>query len=170
MPRRGPPSVQPPPPNTPSYRPEPSGSGSSAGSGEPGARNLSRAFPAVDTSVPAARLLASDFAQRAGAVGDVVDRVRLAVSEAVTNVVKHAYRGAPGELQLSLAVCDDELWTLVSDDGCGHQVPAYDPGLGLGLALMAEACDEFTVTERAGGGTEVQMRFQLKGSRTADGA
>lgn len=114
--------------------------------------------------MPAARQVAREFAVGLGAADDVVDRLRLAVSEAVTNVVRHAYRDGTGEFQLSLAQCDDELWTLVSDDGCGHLVPSPDPGLGLGLALMAEACDEFSIVERSSGGTEVQMRLRLRGT------
>lgn len=124
-----------------------------------------RGFDAVDASVPLARQFAAEFATGLGAAEALLDRIRLAISEAATNVVRHAYRGPGGTFQLSLALCGDELWALVSDDGCGHQTPSADPGLGLGLALMAQACDEFVITERATGGTEVQMRFRLRAAQ-----
>lgn len=91
----------------------------------------------------------------------MVDSVRLAVSEAVTNAVLHAYGEAPGEVHVTLAIADEEFWILVADDGCGHQSVPASPGLGLGLALIADACQHFLITERSGGGTELRMGFPL---------
>jgi anti-sigma regulatory factor (Ser/Thr protein kinase) len=56
---------------------------------------------------------------------------------------------------------DAELWILVTDAGCGHQVPSADPGLGWGLPLIAQCCDYFVLAERSDGGTEVRMRFDI---------
>lgn len=126
-------------------------------------RVLSETYAATEASIPVARHHAAAFAAAAGMAGDRLDALRLAVSEAVTNVVRHAYRGRPGDVGLTLGACDDELWVLVSDTGCGHHVAACDPGLGLGLALIADACDHFVLTERAAGGTEAQMRFTVRG-------
>lgn len=126
---------------------------------------LSEVYPATAESVVAARNLAADFAAESGAPTDTVESVRLAVSEAVTNVVLHAY--APGEgsgpqtVQVTLALTGDEMWILVADDGRGHQADPISPGLGWGLALIADASDDFLITERSGGGTELQMRFGL---------
>jgi two-component sensor histidine kinase len=53
---------------------------------------------------------------------------------------------------------------LVSDSGCGYQTPPERPGLGLGLVLIADACDEFVIAERAEGGTEARMQFVLGGA------
>ncbi len=98
---------------------------------------------------------------RPGLQGERLDGVRLAVSEAVTNVVRHAYRGERGEVHLTVRMVDNELWVLVADDGCGLSVPSADPGLGWGLAFITDACDEFTLAERAGGGAEARMVFRL---------
>jgi anti-sigma regulatory factor (Ser/Thr protein kinase) len=92
----------------------------------------------------------------------VVDSVRLAVSEAVTNVVLHAYLNRPGEVRLTVAVTEGEFWVLVTDDGRGHQTTPVSPGLGWGLALIANACQDFMVMERSGGGTELCMSFPLE--------
>jgi serine/threonine-protein kinase RsbW len=123
--------------------------------------NLNDSYPAIASSVPRARSAVADFALRAGATSEVLDSVRLAVSEAVTNAVVHAYRGRPGNVEVTVAVASGELWVLVSDDGCGFQTPAEAPGLGLGMSLIADSCDELAIAERATGGTEVRMGFVL---------
>lgn len=124
-----------------------------------GHRTLDELFPARAESIPLARSSVADFAGHVGTTDDQLDRIRLAVSEAATNVVRHAYREGPGVLQVTATAMDDELWVLVADEGCGHQTPPVHPGLGWGLALIAEACDEFILTERSDGGTEARMRF-----------
>ncbi len=125
--------------------------------------NLSEVYRALPGTVPVARKDVADFAARAGVSGRQLDAIRLAVSEALTNVVVHAYRAEPGQIHVTAAVASDELWVLVADDGCGHQTPATSPGLGWGLALMAESSDSFEIAERAGGGTEVRLRFAIAG-------
>jgi serine/threonine-protein kinase RsbW len=121
---------------------------------------ISEVYPATAESVPCARRWATNFAAEAGANQETVNSVRLAVSEAVTNVVMHAYAGA-GEFQLTVAVAEKELWVLVADDGRGHQRIPDEPGLGWGLPLIADAADRFVITERSGGGTELRMHFAL---------
>ncbi|HET9721382.1 MAG TPA: ATP-binding protein [Solirubrobacteraceae bacterium] len=127
----------------------------------------SRFYPAVSRSVGDARNWAGEVAAGAGVAPDVVDSIRLAVSEAVTNAVLHAYGEEPGEVQLTLAVAEAEFWVLVADEGLGHQSTPSSPGLGWGLALIAEACQDFMITERSGGGTELRMGFPLAISQRA---
>ncbi len=88
--------------------------------------------------------------------------MRLAVSEAVTNAVLHAYRGGPGAIQVTAALAEEaELWILVADDGGGMQPNAERPGLGLGLGLISQVCDDMAIVPRSGGGVEVRIRFTL---------
>jgi serine/threonine-protein kinase RsbW len=128
---------------------------------------LKATYPAEPDSVASARHALSEFAVAAGADRTQGDAVRLAASEAVTNAVLHAYRGEPGSVHVTAAVVSDELWVLVSDDGCGLEPRADRPGLGLGLALIAQLCDELSVVPRATGGIEVRMRFALVRAATA---
>jgi serine/threonine-protein kinase RsbW len=130
------------------------------------AQSLSQTYPAVAASVSAARAALTRFAARAGAQPELVEAVRLASSEALTNVVVHAYRGDPGPIYVSCAVVADELWILIADDGRGLQPQADRPGLGLGLGLIARVSDDFAVGRRACGGTEVRMRFGLRRGET----
>jgi serine/threonine-protein kinase RsbW len=124
-------------------------------------RTLDETYPARTGSIRIARSEVVGFAAHHGATTVQLDAIRLAVSEAATNVVRHAYPNTHGALYITACALHGELWVLVSDDGCGHQTPARNPGLGLGLALIAEACSEFVLTERADGGTEARMGFAL---------
>jgi stage II sporulation protein AB (anti-sigma F factor) len=125
-------------------------------------RTLSEAYPATSDSVPQARRKIVAFAAGAGADMDQIESVRLAVSEALSNVVQHAYPGAPGRIDITAWVVEDELWILIADDGCGLHAGRESEGLGLGLALISQVSDGFVVMERASGGTEVRMRFELE--------
>lgn len=134
-------------------------------------RHLAEVYPAVAESVPHARQTVSDYAARvAGIRGDGLDAVKTAVTEAVTNAVRHAYReGTPGDVSVTAGVAEGELWVLVADDGCGYRTAAQNPGLGCGLALIAASTEDFVVSERAQGGTEVRMRFPLAAGEPALG-
>ncbi len=123
---------------------------------------LSRSYPAVPESVPQARHDLAQFAVRMGAAEEQVEAVRLAASEAMTNVVMHAYEGPPGEIHLTSELAAGELWVLVGDDGTGLRTNTDSPGLGVGLALIAKASDGMTIMARGGGGTELRMRFSLE--------
>lgn len=126
-----------------------------------GVSTLSETYPARPEAVPEARTRLVEFAERAGASPEQVEGVRLAVSEAMTNAVVHAYRSEPGAVHVSAAVVSGELWILVADDGCGLEPHPDRPGLGLGLALISQSCDNVTIASRASGGTEVRICFEL---------
>jgi anti-sigma regulatory factor (Ser/Thr protein kinase) len=102
------------------------------------------------------------FALAAGASGQQLDAIRLAASEAITNVVLHAYPGPGGMVHVSTSYLPDELWVLIADDGQGMRPGSYGRGLGLGLAVIAQLADEFQIVRRASGGTQLEMRFRLR--------
>ena len=129
-------------------------------------QSYSESFAAEAESVPAARDAVTRYAIEAGVVGERLDAIRLAASEAVTNAVVHAYaapapRDEPGVIQLTLSCIDGELWVLVGDEGGGIRPRGRGNGLGLGLVLIAELADDFQILSRGGGGTELRMRFKL---------
>lgn len=135
-------------------------------------QTLSYSYPAVADSVPRAREALSKFAQSAGVSGDQLDAIRLAVSEAATNAVVHAYEGDAGQIQVDAGLASGDLWVLVADDGYGMRPRIDSPGLGVGLSLISQVCDEVTIAKRSSGGTEVRMRFGLRegGLDWADGS
>lgn len=104
----------------------------------------------------------TEFAEAVGARGERLDAIRLAASEAITNAVLHAYRqGAPGSIQINASHVEGEVWLLIADSGSGLRPRAGSPGLGLGLALIAQLVDDFQIHSRSSGGTELQLRFNM---------
>ena len=107
--------------------------------------------------------MVASLAARYGAGWEDLERVRLVVSEAVTNSIVHAYPEPTGNVHVTAAVIDDELTIVVADDGCGLGAAEPSPGLGLGLGLVANTCDAFSIVSRPYGGTQVEMRIVLSG-------
>jgi serine/threonine-protein kinase RsbW len=126
-------------------------------------RRLTREWPALPNTVAAARAAAVEFAAAAGAGPAAVAAIKLAVSEAVTNAVLHAYRGreAPGPVALT-ADCDHvAIHIEIADQGIGMVPRADSPGSGLGLPLIAQMADTFEIDHVDHGGTRLRMRFGL---------
>src|SRR6059058_5882041 len=94
---------------------------------------LTKSYPADPMAVPEIRQEVVQLAAAAGVSDDQREAIRLAVSEAVTNVVVHAYRWRAGRIYVTAAVVSDELWVLIGDSGCGMNTRSDSPGLGLGL-------------------------------------
>ena len=128
---------------------------------QPGTTTFARSYEAEPASVALARAELASFAVDAGASEVLVDGVRLAVSEAVTNAVRHAYPLQSGAVRVRASAGDEALEVVVSDDGCGVHSGTDAVGLGLGLALIHEVSDQMTLAPRVDGGTEVRMRFSL---------
>jgi serine/threonine-protein kinase RsbW/stage II sporulation protein AB (anti-sigma F factor) len=94
-----------------------------------------------------------------------INDIALALSEAVTNAVVHAYEGRePGHITVRLDIDRGagRIRVIVADDGHG-MIPRPDtPGLGLGLPLIAQLAQAFEIrTPPNGQGTEICMAFQL---------
>ena len=92
----------------------------------------------------------------------VVADMKMAVTEACTNVVVHAYEGGEGTLEVEMLAGEEDLTIVVRDHGAGIQPkPARTepPALGLGLPLIAALSDAFELRGTAGRGTEVRMTF-----------
>jgi len=116
--------------------------------------------PASEASVGAARRAVAAFAEENGAPEDVVERVRLAVSEALNNAVTHAFAGSGGDVHVAADVEDRDLEVVVSDAGLGFRT-GVSPGAGLGMLVIERCCDAFLVHNRVPTGVEVWMRFWL---------
>ena len=120
-------------------------------------------WPAVAASVSDARRAVVDHASRLGATPAALAAVELAVSEAVTNAVQHAYPDlrTPGPVTLTGELADGALVIVVADGGLGMRPRPDSPGLGLGLPLISQMTQSFEVHEAPGGGTVLSMRFDL---------
>jgi serine/threonine-protein kinase RsbW len=130
---------------------------------------LDASYPANPLHVAAIRRAVSHVAALCGAGQATLIRLELAVSEAVTNVVLHAYRtpGTDGAVHVTACVDGRFLDVCVRDSGVGMSPRVDSPGLGLGLSLMAHESDRCEIRSGADGGTEVFMRFELGASAPA---
>src|SRR5215211_4168193 len=111
-----------------------------------------------------ARRAVVDWAREHVADRAILSDIALAITEATTNVVLHAYRDrpVPGSLSIKARCHDDHLCLTVLDDGSGLAPRVDSPGLGLGLGLIAQVADSADVRAPETGGTEVVMRFSVE--------
>ena len=117
---------------------------------------------AVPRSIAVLRHAVADCLAGAGVPESRLADVKLAVWEAVTNAVTHAYVGAPrpGPVHVRTSIEDETVLVEVSDEGRG-MVPRDDsPGFGVGLALLAEATDALEIGRAPRGGTQLRMAFR----------
>jgi serine/threonine-protein kinase RsbW len=124
---------------------------------------LDAVYPAQPTRVADIRRDVVDVATRCGAGDTAVLHIKLAVSEAATNAILHAYRGdtPPEGVHVLVQRSDERLDVRIGDRGVGMSPRPDSPGLGMGLSLMAHEAEHFEVRAAPQGGTEVILRFNL---------
>jgi serine/threonine-protein kinase RsbW/stage II sporulation protein AB (anti-sigma F factor) len=129
----------------------------------PTADRFNAVYPAEPPSVSSIRHSLTDYARGLGISEEVISAAGLAVSEATTNAVVHAYADEKeaGTVAVLAGLDEGQLWVTVCDEGRGMRPRPDSPGLGLGLPLIAQMAASFEVHERDSGGTEVRMRFAL---------
>jgi len=130
-------------------------------------------FPAKPDYLLLARLALAGLA-RSFPVGDEeLADLKLAVTEACGNAVRHAYQPGEGSVEVAFVVSDERLEMFVEDRGIGITLGPpdeleRDPGRvepiegGMGMAIIRAVVDEFEVTEGSSGkGTVVHMTKYL---------
>lgn len=121
---------------------------------------LARSFPAEPAAVATVRNEVTGFARSQGLDERLLRDVALAVSEACTNVVLHAYRhGEAGAMHVTAQRDEDGFEVTVTDEGSGVRPRADSPGVGLGLQIIARTTDRFDVRDAPGGGAQLVLRF-----------
>jgi serine/threonine-protein kinase RsbW len=117
-------------------------------------------LPATLDSVAQARHAVRRFAR--GLDVDV-EGITLAVSEAVANVVAHAYPDEQsGVIDLSGTVAPDAVAIVVRDRGRGMAAPALHPGAGYGIEIIRRLAESVAVDDGAPG-VALTMRFRRGG-------
>jgi len=96
--------------------------------------------------------------------------VKLAVTEACTNVVVHAYPNGDGLMDVRARVDDGRLTVVVADEGQGIVPRADSPGLGLGLPLIATLAESLELGTGEDDKTEVRMTFLLDEASRSGGS
>lgn len=125
-------------------------------------------FLSIADNVGLARLAVAAVAGQAQFSLHDIEEIKVAVSEAVSNAVIHAYRGRPDgwiqmdvELDASGITIDVEDWGSGIKDIAQAREPAYseDPErMGLGFVFMESFMHGFEVESTVGKGTRVHMR------------
>jgi serine/threonine-protein kinase RsbW len=100
---------------------------------------------------------------------DVLGDLKLALTEACTNSVRHAYEGGDGVVEILYELYPDRLVVEVTDEGEGFEptgAPANGGELsegGLGIAIIRAVADDFQVRLREGGGSRLRFVKRLDG-------
>jgi len=125
-------------------------------------------MPDLELTLPARAENVAVVRHAFGGLGDVLDvgdqmlaDIKLAVTEACTNVVVHAYPDGEGPLGVAAIVDDRQLTVVVVDEGRGITPRPDSPGLGLGLPLIATLAESLELGTSAENQTEVRMTFNL---------
>jgi serine/threonine-protein kinase RsbW len=127
-----------------------------------GPPEVSLTMPARPEGVGVVRQALAGMADALDFDASVLADMKMAVTEACTNVVVHAYDSHIGVLEVEMRATDAGLTIVVRDHGSGIQPrPARSepPALGLGLPLIAALSDAFELRGGTGTGTEVRMTF-----------
>jgi serine/threonine-protein kinase RsbW len=117
-----------------------------------------------------ARMHAEPFSQ------EVLGDLKLALTEACTNSVRHAYADGEGTVEITYELHADRLVVEVTDGGEGFEPPARDRVVldgetlaegGLGIAIIESVADELEIRERAEGGSTLRFVKRLPATQTA---
>ena len=130
-----------------------------------GAARITLTIPAKAEYITLGRLALTAIARVRPLSEEMLSDLKLALTEACTNSVRHAYReGRAGTVEILYQIEPDRLVVEVADDGQGFE-PADLGGRGngdlseggLGIAIIRAVTDEVEIDERESGGS--RLRF-----------
>jgi anti-sigma regulatory factor (Ser/Thr protein kinase) len=117
-------------------------------------------LPARPENVGVVRHVLGALAESLRMPDELIEDLRLAVTEACTNVVRHAYPdGDPGAVEISIEPRDERMRIVVADSGRGIGTSSDTSGPGLGLPLIAAIADTIDLQSAPDGGCRVAMTF-----------
>ncbi|MBP2625592.1 MAG: anti-sigma regulatory factor, serine/threonine protein kinase [Firmicutes bacterium] len=127
----------------------------------------------LSENVAIARVTAAAFAAQIDFTLNEIEEIKVAVSEAVTNVIIHGYEEQQGQIQVIMNLYENKLEYIIADNGKGiadialARQPSYssDPErMGLGFAFMESFMDELDVSSEVNKGTTVRMAKKILSS------
>ncbi|HZD87771.1 MAG TPA: ATP-binding protein [Gaiellaceae bacterium] len=138
-----------------------------------GMRVVRLRIPARAEYIALARLALTGLAELASLAPEVVADLKLALTEAVSNSVRHAYGDGHGFVEVAYELSGQALAIEVVDDGAGFD-PDRPPPLegeelsegGLGIAIIRTIADEFEIeSERGSRGSRLRFVKRLRARR-----
>ncbi|WP_378955549.1 anti-sigma F factor [Pelosinus sp. sgz500959] len=127
-------------------------------------------FKSLSENVAIARVTAAAFAAQIDFTLNEIEEIKVAISEAISNVVIHGYTDGNGKIELTMNLYEDKLEYIVSDSGKGiaditlARQPSFssDPErMGLGFVFMESFMDELDVKSTIDQGTTVRMAKKI---------
>lgn len=122
-------------------------------------------IPAQAEYVVLGRLALAGLLRSRGFSDDAVADLKLALTEACSNSVRHAYEHDDGQVHLSFALYDDRVIIRIRDEGAGFREDERDcpdcealPEIklgegGMGISIIRAVVDEFSLEKPPDGGT-----------------
>lgn len=122
-----------------------------------GIRTVRLRIPARPEYIALARLALSGLAEISPLTDEQLADLKLALTEAVSNSVRHAYADGSGFVSIAYELSGKALGIEVVDDGAGFD-PERPPPLegeelsegGLGIAIIRTIADEFEIQSQPG--------------------
>ena len=115
-------------------------------------------LPARPENVAVVRHVLGALAESLALPRAVSEDMRLAVTEACTNVVRHAYNDENGKIDVIVRPQGEALEVIVADTGRGIGPSPDTEGPGLGLPLIAALADSLHVEQEDRAGSRLIMR------------
>ncbi len=135
-------------------------------------RTVRLTIPAKPEYITLSRLALTGLARVRPLDDDVLADLKLALTEATSNSVRHAYGEGEGHVEITFELREDRLIVEVSDDGSGFEPD--DAGLngdaeaadelsegGLGIAIIRSIADELEIGSAPGGGSRLRFVKRL---------
>ena len=131
-------------------------------------------LPAIVGNEGFARAAVAAFCAPLSPSLEEINDIKTAVSEAVTNVIVHAYPQERGETTIDVAIYDDNVIDVtIADEGAGmpdieeakkpfYTTKSQEEHSGMGFTIMEAFTDEMEVYSEVGRGTTVKMRKRIK--------
>ncbi len=120
-------------------------------------RTVRLRIPARPEYIALARLALSGVAELSTLSEEDVADLKLALTEAVSNSVRHAYAGGEGFVSIAYALSAEALEIEVADGGAGFDPASAAPREGdeiseggLGIAIIRTIADELEIVSRPG--------------------
>ena len=136
---------------------------SAFGTGDPHASDVRLSLPARPENIAVVRHVVGALAEALDLPARLIHDMRLAVTEACTNVVRHAYVDGTGPIEVTVRPDgSDALTVVVADRGRGIR-PGASPdveGPGLGLPLIAALTDGLEIQHSPQSGSRLAMSFR----------